>query len=58
MNQIDPIYLYNKQKNINKNRQKLLLEARKGKENFLKSIRKYEDQIKQKKYLLKITQQK
>ena len=58
VNQIDPIYLSNKQKNINKNRQKLLLEARKGKENFLKSIRKYEDQIKQKKYLLKITQQK
>ena len=58
VNQIDPIYLSNKQKNINKNRQKLLLAARKGKENFLKSIRKYEDQIKQKKYLLKITQQK
>ena len=58
VNQIDPIYLSNKQKNINKSRQKLLLEARKGKENFLKSIRKYEDQIKQKKYLLKITQQK
>ena len=58
VNQIDPIYISNKQKNINKNRQKLLLEARKGKENFLKSIRKYEDQIKQKKYLLKITQQK
>ena len=58
VNQIEPIYLSNKQKNINKNRQRLLLEARKGKENFLKSIRKYEDQIKQKKYLLKITQQK
>ena len=58
VNQIDPIYLSNKQKNINRNRQKLLLEAKKGKENFLKSIRKYEDQIKQKKYLLKITQNK
>ena len=58
VNQIDPIYLSNKQKNINRNRQMLLLEAKKGKGNFLKSIRKYEDQIKQKKYLLKITQQK
>ena len=58
VNQIDPIYLSNKQKNINRNRQKLLLEVKKGKENFLKSIRKYEDQIKQKKYLLKITQNK
>ena len=57
LNQIDSIYLSNEAKNI-KDGQKFELESKKGKEKFLKSIKKYEEQINQKKILLKIIQRR
>ena len=58
LNQIDPSYLSNQQKTIIRNRHIHFSSQKREKEDILNTIKKYEEEIKNKKYLLKISQQK